>query len=103
MLSEKELTKLIEKQYGLGVQKKSDKPECQKCFDEEGSYGCIRPAHKAERELLAFKKQIEEAVKNASNDLPKYTPPLFPNRTPCPYCGRGNRLYGISDITCQIT
>lgn len=23
------------------------KPECPVCFDEEGSYGCVRPAHEA--------------------------------------------------------
>jgi hypothetical protein len=23
------------------------KPECAICFDEEGSYGCVRPAHEA--------------------------------------------------------
>jgi hypothetical protein len=25
------------------------KPECDICFDEEGSYGCVRPAHEAYR------------------------------------------------------
>jgi len=25
------------------------KPECALCFDEEGSYGCVRPAHDAYR------------------------------------------------------
>lgn len=25
------------------------KPECTICFDEEGSYGCVRPAHDAYR------------------------------------------------------
>lgn len=24
---------------------KNLKPECAKCYDEEGSYGCVRPAH----------------------------------------------------------
>jgi hypothetical protein len=27
-------------------------PECQKCYDEEGSYSCIRPAHNLPKQEL---------------------------------------------------
>jgi hypothetical protein len=48
------------------------KPECALCFDEEGSYGCVRPAHDAykgtakpiTKEILASSiVQIGDAVK----------------------------------------
>jgi hypothetical protein len=35
------------------------KPECDICFDEEGSYGCVRPAHDA------YKKGTGKAITKA--------------------------------------
>lgn len=32
------------------------KPECDECYDQEGSYGCIRPSHEA------FKRKFNKAV-----------------------------------------
>ncbi len=47
------------------------KPECGICFDEEGSYACVRPAHEAYKTYVADHAKTANVVRADSNPLTK--------------------------------
>jgi hypothetical protein len=49
------------------------KPECEMCFEEEGSYGCVRPAHEAYRkgETPITKEVLATSIVAISNAIEK--------------------------------